>query len=152
MIKNATPLSYDLGLLLIRLMLGAVFLFHGAQKLFGMFGGTDGEGAGLSGFALYMESLSLPMPMPMAAATCAALAEFGGGLALVTGMFMRPVVITTVFTMLVAAFVAHDWSFDDMQVPLTLAIVTAGLFFTGTGRIALPTPKLRLPRRDKKED
>lgn len=145
MIKNSTPLSYDLGLLLIRLMLGAVFLFHGAQKLFGMF-----DGQGLEGFAGYMETMSLPMPK--VAATCAALAEFGGGVALVTGMFMRPIIITTVFTMLVAAFVAHDGVFAEMEYPLTLAIVTAGLFFTGTGRIALPTPKLRLPRRDKKED
>lgn len=145
MIKNSSPLSYDLGLLLMRLMLGAVFLYHGSQKLFGMF-----DGPGWEGFAGYMEALSIPMPK--VAATCAALAEFGGGLALVTGMFMRPIIVTTVFTMLVAVFVGHNGIYAEAEFALTLAVMTTGLFFTGAGRMALPTPELHLPRRRRKED
>lgn len=135
---NKTPLMPDLGLLLIRLMLGAVFLFHGAQKLFGAF-----DGPGISAFAGALESLGIPLPM--AAAVCAALAEFVGGLALVTGLFMRPIIVTTAFTMFVAAFKVHGAAFsaenNGMEYPLTLGVVTVALFLTGSGKFALVPPK-----------
>ena len=136
--SNKTPLNPDLGLLLIRLMLGAVFLFHGAQKLFGAF-----EGPGLEGFSGYLESMDVPMPM--VSAILAAVAEFVGGIALVTGIYMRPVILATAATMAVAAFKAHGGAFDinkgGMEYPLTLLVVLAGLFFTGSGRLALAPPK-----------
>lgn len=47
--------SHDLGLLGIRTMLATVFLFHGSQKLFGLF-----SGGGLSGTAAWMESIGIP--------------------------------------------------------------------------------------------
>lgn len=135
---NKTPLMPDLGLLLIRLMLGAVFLFHGAQKLFGVF-----DGPGLSGFSGALESMGFPLPM--VGAVCAALAEFVGGLALVTGLFMRPIIVTTAFTMFVAAFKVHGGAFsaanNGMEYALTLAVVTTGLFLTGSGKYALTPPK-----------
>ena len=48
----------DTALLLIRLMLGVVFVFHGSQKLFGFF-----EGPGIEGFAGYLSSLDVPLPL-----------------------------------------------------------------------------------------
>ncbi|PQD97209.1 hypothetical protein CYL18_04890 [Pradoshia eiseniae] len=44
----------DLGLLIVRLIVGGLFLAHGAQKLFGWFGG-----AGLSGTAGWLESIDV---------------------------------------------------------------------------------------------
>ena len=134
--------SPDLGLLLLRLMLAAVFLFHGSQKLFGWFGGP-----GLEGFTGYMEHLGIPLPT--VSATMAALAEFGGGLALLSGVFLRPMMIPVAATMLVAAFVAHgDKGFSNQgggyEYPLTLAIASLALFFTGAGRFAVqPSPQAR---------
>ena len=52
----------DLGLFLVRSMLGVVFVYHGAQKLFGLFGGY-----GLEGTAGWMESVGIPFPLVSAA-------------------------------------------------------------------------------------
>ena len=72
MIHN--PVRHDLGRLLLRLMVGAVFIFHGAQKLFGLFGG-----GGLEATAQYMESIGLPNGKLMAG--LAGGAEFFCGIA-----------------------------------------------------------------------
>ena len=125
--------SPDTGLLLARLMLAVVFVFHGAQKLFGLFGGY-----GIEGTAGFMESIG--MPFPVASALLAGGAEFFGGLALMSGLGQRLFSVPLVFTMLVAAFSVGQ-GFDSqqggMEYPLTLAVVTAGLGLLGPGRYAL---------------
>jgi putative oxidoreductase len=127
--------SNDLGLLLLRLMLGIVFVYHGAQKLFGWFGGY-----GLEGTSQWMGSIGIPMPL--VSTTLAALSEFGGGLVLITGLFFRPMMIPLFFTMLVAAFVGHAGKGFSAQAggneyALTLPVAVLALFFTGPGRLAL---------------
>ena len=97
----------DLALLLIRLMTGTTLAFHGAQKLFGAFGGY-----GIEGSAGYMESLGIPFPT--ASVVLAGSAEFLGGLAFLTGLFTRTLAAPVAFTMLVAAFTAHS-GFDVTQ-------------------------------------
>ena len=127
----------DLGLLLIRLMLAVVFLFHGSQKLFGAF-----DGPGLEGFAGWLGSLDLPMPA--ASAFLAAAAEFFGGLALLLGLWLRWTTLPVAITMLVAAFSMHsgfDGQQGGMEYPLTLAVVLVGLSLTGGG--ALTVERLR---------
>jgi putative oxidoreductase len=129
-----TSLKYDLALLSMRLMTGAVFLFHGSQKLFGLFGGH-----GVEGTAGWMESLG--MPFPVASAIAAGAAELVGGAALVTGFGQRLLAVPLVFTMLVGAFTAHAGAFDatagGMEYPLTLAVVVSALGLLGPGRLAL---------------
>lgn len=132
---NATSIgANDVGLLLIRLMLGVVFMYHGSQKLFGTFGGS-----GIDGFAAALSSMN--MPLPQAGAWAAALAEFGGGVILVLGLFMRVLILPTIFTMLVAAFGVHREAFSlqhgGMEYALTLAVVMIGLVLTGPGRFTV---------------
>ena len=62
----------------LRLCVGAVFLVHGAQKLFGLLGGV-----GIAGTAKLLASLGLPYPTPLAVAL--GVAEFGGGVLLILG-------------------------------------------------------------------
>lgn len=127
-------LMCDVGILLIRIMLGVVFVFHGSQKLFGMF-----DGSGLPGFTAYLHQLDIPAPQY--AAVLAAASETLGGLALIFGFQMRAMMVPLATTMLVAAFVAHKRQFantdDGMEYPLTLAIVTIGLGLTGPGRFSV---------------
>lgn len=122
----------DVGLLLIRCMVGVVMSFHGSQKLFGVFGGS-----GIGGMIGYLQSKNVPLPT--VSAWAAALAEFAGGLVLIAGVGVRAVVPFTVFTMLVAAFMSHGGAFDSqkggMEYPLTLAVVMLGILLTGPGAL-----------------
>lgn len=131
---SASVTATDIGLLLIRLMVGLVYLFHGSQKLFGWFGG-----GGLAGTAEAMGDMGLPVPLLSAALT--GLAEFAGGLAVLTGVMVRVLVWPLVFAMLVASFWVHGGAFsvqhDGMEFPLTMAFVLAGLGLTGPGRLNL---------------
>jgi putative oxidoreductase len=119
----------DTGLLLMRIILAVVFVYHGGQKLFG----------GLEGFAGYLQSMGVPAPQ--VAAFLAAASEFVGGLVLLAGIGFRYALPPLVFTMLVASFKAHAGKFavsdGGMEFALTLAVVTLGLFFTGPGAFGL---------------
>lgn len=128
----------DTALLAMRLMLGTVFVFHGAQKLFGLFGGY-----GIDGTAGFMEGLGIPFPT--LSATLAGTAELAGGLALWTGFGQRLLAAPLTFTMLVAAFSAHSGfnsATGGMEYPLVLAVFAAGLGVVGPGRFAFSSRKL----------
>ena len=70
--------------LALRLPVGIIFMAHGAQKLFGWFGGY-----GLEGTGQFMESIGLHPGYQMAMLSGGA--EFFGGLALIVGFLVRPV-------------------------------------------------------------
>ncbi len=131
----------DVGLLLIRLLPGVVFVFHGSQKVFGAFGG-----GGMEGFTGFLASMNVPAPALNAWA--AALTELVGGAALIVGLATRIVGVPLTVTMLVASFMVHGGAFsaqdNGMEYPLTLAFIAAGLVFTGAGRISVDA---LLPRR-----
>src|ERR1700704_1995931 len=91
---------FDLGILALRLVLGAVFLGHGAQKAFGSFGGPGFEGA--SGF---IGSLGF-RPARMWAALAVG-GELLAGLLLVLGLFTPLAGVLVLATMAVAIAKVH---------------------------------------------
>jgi len=81
--------------LALRIPVGIIFVAHGAQKLFGWFGGY-----GLEGTGQWMASVGLNPGYIMA--LLAGGAEFLGGLLLLTGLLVRPAAAILAFTMVVA--------------------------------------------------
>src|SRR5690606_18946115 len=73
---------------------------HGAQKLFGWFGGH-----GISGHAQFMRSLEMEPARPWA--WVSALGEFVGGLLLVLGLFTPVAAVAISVSMLVATIKVH---------------------------------------------
>ena len=84
----------------LRLALGAIFVAHGAQKLFGIWGG-----AGLAGTAGGFSQMGLQPAYALA--TLAGVVEFGGGILLLLGAFTVPSAILLTLTMLVAMWKVH---------------------------------------------
>ena len=90
--KAMQTLRTDLGLLALRLMAAAILIFHGSQKLFGLFGGY-----GIEGTAGYMESIGIPFPT--LSTILAGGAEFVGGIAFLTGVLARTLSAPVAFAM-----------------------------------------------------
>ena len=88
------------GLALLRVVVGATFVAHGAQHLFGVWGGD-----GLAGTAASFNTLGLSPAFPLAVAV--ALTEFGGGFLLMAGALTRYVAVALVLTMAGAIWKVH---------------------------------------------
>jgi putative oxidoreductase len=121
--------------LVLRVPVGLILAAHGAQKLFGWFGGY-----GLEGTGQWLASIGLEPGYAMA--LLAGGAEFFGGLALVLGLLTRPAALVAAFTMLVAIFSVHIgnglfMSNNGYEYALTLFVVTLALAVQGAGRFAL---------------
>jgi putative oxidoreductase len=123
------------GPLALRIPVGLIFAAHGAQKLFGWFGGY-----GLEGTGQWMGSIGLAPGYLMA--LLAGSAEFFGGLALVLGLLVRPAAAALAFAMAVAIFAVHiDKGLfvakNGYEFGLALLAVAASLVVTGAGRASL---------------
>jgi putative oxidoreductase len=121
--------------LILRVPVGLILAAHGAQKLFGWFGGY-----GLEGTGQWLASIGLAPGTLMA--LLAGGAEFFGGLALVLGLLTRPAALVSAFTMLVAIFAVHIgnglfMANNGYEYALTLFAATAALAIQGSGRLAL---------------
>lgn len=121
--------------LVLRIAAGVIFAAHGAQKLFGLFGGY-----GLEGTGQWMESIGLAPGYLMA--LLAGSAEFFGGLALLLGLLVRPSALVLAFTMAVAIATVHlekglFIANDGYEFGLALLAISVALVLSGGGRLSL---------------
>lgn len=121
--------------LALRLPVAIIFMAHGAQKLFGWFGGY-----GLEGTGQWMASIGLEPGYLMALG--AGSAEFLGGLALLIGLLTRPAAVALAFTMIVAIFTVHIgnglfMSNNGYEFGLALLAASVSLALSGGGRFSL---------------
>ncbi|HEY0815160.1 MAG TPA: DoxX family protein [Pseudonocardia sp.] len=125
------PVARDVLMLAARLLLGAVLLAHGWQKLIG-----DGLGVTSVGFA------RLGVPLPMLSAGFAGCVETGGGLLFVAGLLTPIAGVLVTFLMLSAGWFAGDW-FGGVTGPggwELVGVIMAGallLAAAGPGRFSL---------------
>lgn len=135
LIQRVLTTDNSLSSLLMRLSAGAIFAAHGAQKLFGSFGG-----GGLEGTAQWMASIGLEPGYLMALA--AGSAEFFGGIALLLGLLIRPAAFALAMTMLVAVITVHlpnglFMSNNGYEFGLALLAITGALVLNGGGKLSL---------------
>ena len=122
----------SLGLLVLRLVVGVTLAGHGAQKVFGWWGGP-----GMNGWTQAVTRLRIRPPVPFA--WLAALAELGGGLLLALG-FLSPLgSLAIIGTMLVAIATVHwpngFWNTNrgyEFNLTVMAGVVAIGLAGPGT--------------------
>lgn len=125
----------DIGLLILRVVVGLLLAGHGAQKLFGWFGGP-----GINGFAGGLVKMGVWPPSFWA--RVGGLAEFGGGVLFALG-FLEPIgPIGIIAAMLTAIALVHwgkgIWSSKGgSEFPLTNIVVAVAVLFTGSGAYSL---------------
>ena len=136
--------SMDLGIFVLRVVIGLLFIGHGAQKLFGWFGGS-----GLQATAKMYESLHL-QPNKFWA-VIAGLSEFLGGAGLALGVFTPVAAALIIGVMLMAILRVHLphglWNQNrGIEYPLVNLLVAAFLGLFGPGTYALDrTLKMNYP-------
>lgn len=125
------------GLLALRVVVGAIFAAHGAQKIFeSTIPGTIGSFAGMG------------VPLPEIAAPVVAFIELIGGILLILGLLTRPVGILLAIDMIVALVAVHlpaglwvgDGGYEFVAV---LGVAALALAFTGAGKFSLDGAFLR---------
>jgi putative oxidoreductase len=134
-------------LLVVRLALGVVFFSHGAQKVFGWFGGN--------GMRATVDAFRQHLGIPAAATVVAASIECFGGLALIVGVLARPAAVGLIFVMLVAIakvhwrhgfFInfqnapnrGHGYEFNLTLAAMALAVVIGGAGAWSIDRLIVP--------------
>lgn len=132
MINNFLDKYRDAGILFLRIGVGLGFIFvHGWPKIFG---GTEFWGK-LGGS---MANLGITFA-PVFWGFMASLAEFGGGILLVLGLFTRSTSAFMAFTMFVA-FMMHSSKLDPWSktiYPMEMFAVFMALLFIGAGKYSL---------------
>ncbi|MBE1443738.1 DoxX family protein [Paenibacillus sp. OAS669] len=128
-------MSIALGLLIVRLVVGLTFAGHGAQKLFGWFGGYGPKGTGG-----WMESVGIKPGVLMA--VLSGLMELIGGLLFAAGLFTEAGAALIVLTMLGAIVKVHGkngyWATSNgYEYNLMLIAVAVGVALIGAGAYSL---------------
>ncbi len=122
----------EYGILLLRLVVGLVFAGHGAQKLFGWFGG-----GGRAGTAAFFSALGYRAPAAMA--VVAGLAELGGGLLLGAGLLtpLAALLLSVVMLNAIATVVWPKGFLGGYEFEVTLMTVALAVTAAGAGRLSL---------------
>ena len=124
-------INLSLGLLILRIGIGIMFMLHGAPKLLG--GPERWEQIGQA-----MQNLGITF-LPTFWGFMAGFAEFVGGLCLVLGLFWVPACLLLIFTMIIAAImhISQGDPFPRYSHAVESAILFVSLIFIGAGQYRL---------------
>lgn len=138
-IPALAPIQAKLAVLtypMIRFFTGLMLVPHGAQKLFGWFGGYGIEGTG--GF--FAQNLGLEPGIFWAALVGGV--EFFGGLFLAVGFLTRPMALAIAILMAVAVFAVHlgngfFWTNGGYEYPLLWGLIALAIAFRGGAEMSV---------------
>ena len=122
-------------MLMIRLGLGIIFVAHGGQKLFGLWGGP-----GVHGFAMFLSQLGVQPAVPFAFLSAAA--EFFGGAMVLLGIYARWGAFFLIGDMIVAVVTVH-WSHgfflmnQGYEYNVALIAMSLAILFNGSGKFSI---------------
>jgi putative oxidoreductase len=125
----------DIAILLLRIALGVIFVAHGAQKLFGLFGGS-----GIEGLSAMMQGIGMK---PAAFwAWVVALSEGVGGLLLLLGILPRVCsgLIAVIMVVAIAKVHGANGFFSQaggFEYQFLILLVSIGITFSGAGKLSL---------------
>ena len=134
-------------LFIVRVVLGVIFFAHGAQKVFGWFGGPGLRGV----IGYFKQSLGIPAPLTV----LAALTEFLGGVAMIVGFLVRPAAVGLIIVMVVAIAQVHwrngfflNWALEPGKahgyemnlalIAMALAVLVGGAGILSIDRLISP--------------
>jgi putative oxidoreductase len=138
---------------ILRVMVGAMFIAHGMQKLFGWFAGE-----GLDATAAGFDAIGLSPGFPLA--VLVGVTEFGGGLMLIAGALTRYASFALIVTMLGAIWKVHlpngffiNWAMTPGRghgIEYNLVIIAAllCLALAGPGALSVDHSRLRSAEAD----
>ena len=140
MLRKLTATENSPAITVLRLVLGIVFFFHGAQKMLGWFGGY--------GYTGTMGFLEKGMHVPAPLAFLAIAAEFFGGIGLILGLLTRVAAFGITVNMLVAIFKVHlangfsaNWAGtqkgEGYEYHLLVLAMTVFLMIKGSGALSV---------------
>src|SRR6201995_2165039 len=121
----------NFGLLIIRVGLGIMFIYHGLPKLMG----GPAEWTKLGSATGYIGIHTWPMFFGL----MSAVTETFGGFLLILGLIFRPVCLLLTINMIVAALsqFGHGGNLGDASQAIEDAVTFAGLLFIGPGKYSM---------------
>ena len=134
MLRRLTATSASWAPLPLRLALGVAFIGHGAQKVFGSFGGP-----GFAKFTSFPPPFSFMRP-PAAWMAAAALSELIGGALVLLGLFTRlgAFLITCVMLTVIIGVLRNKGFFapEGMEMAVAFLAIALALLITGGGQLS----------------
>jgi putative oxidoreductase len=132
MLRRIVATSGSWFIIPLRLVAGAIFIGHGAQKLFGVFGGL-----GLSKWTAIPPPFAFMAPQAKYWMIAAAVAEFVGGIFVLLGLFTRVGAFFLLCTMAGAIAATRAGGFfapDGIELPLAMTGICLALLLAGGGQ------------------
>jgi putative oxidoreductase len=141
MARRRSGENRNIGLLILRIGLGIMFILHGYPKLFG--GPEMWTEIGLT-----MQAIGITF-LPQAFGFLAGVIEFFGGIFLMFGLFFRPTLSFLISVMVIAALTSMGAGepFSSVSHPIEIGIVFISLLFIGPGKYSLANRLNRHRRR-----
>ena len=127
LLRSPSSNQVSVGLAVLRIATGAVFLDHGYQKLFKM---------GIGGVTGFFGQVGVPLPNVMA--TLITLLEVFGAVAIIVGFLTRPLALAFALDMLGAILLVQVKNgFSKFELEFLLLGAAIALLFTGAGRYSI---------------